>query len=206
MFFLECKTIPGSLSFCCVIALEYSLSFSNLSGEPSLHPVSIQRKEIKFGQSFQLPVWKKWYDGINEKGSVEENDVLLKFLHPIDPSVYFHWPSTDVKCWVPVNHVLQLLSILTVNTSGHPYTFLKSEFKDTQKQFTENLWTWKHSFMHLPIEICSSTSNSLIIIGNFWKHLTLIHIKASFFCSLYSYSWLFQWIYIWNNEMKYLKD
>ena len=83
--------------------------------------------------------------------------------------------------WVPVNHVLQLLSILTVNTSGRPYTFLKSEFKDTQKQFTENLWTWKHSFMHLPIEICPSTLNSLIIIGNFWKHLTLIHIKASFF-------------------------
>ena len=48
MFFLESKTIPGSLSFCCVIALEYSLSFSNLSGEPSLHPVSIQRKEMKF--------------------------------------------------------------------------------------------------------------------------------------------------------------
>ena len=37
-----------SLSFCCVIALEYSLSFSNLAGEPSLHSVSIQRKEMKF--------------------------------------------------------------------------------------------------------------------------------------------------------------
>ena len=48
MFFLECKTIPGSLLFCCVIALEYSLSFSNLLGEPSLHPVSIQRKKMKF--------------------------------------------------------------------------------------------------------------------------------------------------------------
>ena len=50
------------------------------------------------------------------------------------------------------------------------------------------------SFIHLPIENCSSTSNSFIIIGNFWKHLTLIHIKASFFWPLYSYSWLFQWI------------
>ena len=110
-----------------------------------------------------------------------------------------------IKCWVSVNHVLQLLSIPTVNTSGCPYTLLKREFKDTQKQFTENLWTWKQ-FYALTIEICSSTSNSLIIIGNFWKHLTLIHIKASFFCSLYSYSWLFQWIYIWNNEMKHLKD
>ena len=123
---------------------------------------------------------KEWY-GINEEVSVEENDNLVNFLHPIDPSAYLHWPAIDVKCWVPVNHVLQLFSIPTVNTSGRPYTFLKSEFKDTQKQFTENLWTWKHSFMHLPIEICSSTSNSLIIIGNFWKHLTLIYIKASFF-------------------------
>ena len=43
MFFLESKTIPGSLSFYCVIALEYSLL-----GEPSLHSVSIQRKEMKF--------------------------------------------------------------------------------------------------------------------------------------------------------------
>ena len=95
-----------------------------------------------------------------------------------------HWPSTDVKCWVPVNHVFQLLSILTVNTSGHLYTFLKSEFKDTQNQCTENLWRWwKHCFMHLPIEICPSTSNSLIIIGNF---------LLPFLCCLYSYSWLFQ--------------
>ena len=46
MFFLESKTIPDSLSFCCVIALEHSMS--NLSGEPSLHPVSIQIKEMKF--------------------------------------------------------------------------------------------------------------------------------------------------------------
>ena len=104
-----------------------------------------------------------------------------------------------------VNHKLQLLSIPTVNTSGPPYTFLKSEFKDTQKQFTENLRTWKQSFMHLPIEICSSTSNSLVIIWNFLKHLTLIHIKAAFFCSLHNYSWFFQWIYIWNNEFNISK-
>ena len=81
---------------------------------------------------------KEWY-GINEEVSVEENDNLVNFLHPIDPSAYLHWPAIDVKCWVPVNHVLQLFSIPTVNTSGRPYTFLKSEFKDTQKQFTENL-------------------------------------------------------------------
>ena len=86
-----------------------------------------------------VALMKKWYDGINEEVSVKGNDVLVKFLHPIDSSLYLHWPAIDIKCWVPVNKVLQLLSILTVNISGYPYTFLKSEFKDTQKQFTENL-------------------------------------------------------------------
>ena len=144
MFFLESKLIPGSLSFCCVIALEYSLSFSNLSGEPSVHPVSIQRKEIKFPLMFGWAVMsvahiKKWNDGINAEVSAEENDVLVKFMHPNDPSVYLHWPVIYVKCWVSVNHILQLLLISTVNTSGCPYPFLKSEFKETHKQFTKNL-------------------------------------------------------------------
>ena len=55
----------------------------------------------------------------------------------------------------------------------------------------------KHNFMHSPIEICSSTSNSLIIIGNFWKHLTLIHIKASFFV-LYTVIPGYEFIYIYE--------
>ena len=32
---------------------------------------------------------REWYDCVNEEVVVEENDVLVKFLHPIDPSVYF---------------------------------------------------------------------------------------------------------------------
>ena len=46
------------------------------------------------------------HDGINENVSVEENDVMMKFLHPIDPSVYLHWPAFDVKNWVQVNQAL----------------------------------------------------------------------------------------------------
>ena len=46
------------------------------------------------------------HDGINEGVSVDENDVLVKFLHPIDLSVYIHWPAFDIKYWVPVNHAL----------------------------------------------------------------------------------------------------
>ena len=38
---------------------------------------------------------KEWYDGINEEVSVEE-DVLVKFLHPTDPSVYLYWSAIDI--------------------------------------------------------------------------------------------------------------
>ena len=99
------------------------------------------------------------------------------------PFDYLLTKAIEVKCWLPVNQ--QLLSIPSVKTSGCHYMFPESELKYMQKQFTENLWTWKHSLhlhsMQLPIEICCSTSNTLIIIENLWKHLTLIHIKASFF-------------------------
>ena len=47
------------------------------------------------------------YDGINVEVSVEKNDVLVTFLHPINLPVYLHWPAFDIKYWVPVvNHFL----------------------------------------------------------------------------------------------------
>ena len=138
MFFLESKTIPGFFSFCCVIGLEYSLSFSNLLGETKLPPSFHSKKGneisidgIRMGSYVICLYEREWYDGINEEVSVEENNVLVKFLHCSCHAV-LRWPTIEVKCWVPVNYGLQLLLISTVNTSGCPFTFLKREFKDTQ--------------------------------------------------------------------------
>ena len=78
--FSKCKTVPGAHSFHCVIASEYGLSFSKLSGEPSLYPLSVQRK----GNEISI------------------DDVpVAKFLHPNGPSVYFHWPQLRInaRCW-----------------------------------------------------------------------------------------------------------
>ena len=75
MLLFESKTIPDSLSFYCVIALEYSLSFSNLSGEPSLHPVSNQRREIKF----QLIMFG-WT--LISVACMKKNDILMKTVIP----------------------------------------------------------------------------------------------------------------------------
>ena len=52
---------------------------------------------------------------------------------------YLLMKTIEIKCWLPANHVLQLLLIQSVKTSGHHHTFPESELKDTLKQFTENL-------------------------------------------------------------------
>ena len=50
------------------------------------------------GSSVSCLYQREWYDGINEEVSVEENDVLVKFLQPTDPLVYLHFPAIEVKC------------------------------------------------------------------------------------------------------------
>ena len=110
----------------------------------------------------------------------------MKFLHPNDPSEYLHWPAIDVKCWMPINNILQLLPIPTVNTSGHPYNFLKREFKDTQKQFTETLWTWKQFY-------ALTNRNSFLNFKQFddhWKLLKTLDFntyQGFLFCVLYTF-------------------
>ena len=52
---------------------------------------------------------KEWYDGINEEVSLEEN-VLVKFLHAIDPLVHLHWPTIDGKC----NYNCSRFQLLTI--------------------------------------------------------------------------------------------
>ena len=88
-----------------MIALEYRSSFSNLSGEPSLHPISIQKEEIKF--SLMMFGWavmsvacmkKNGMMVLMKRFQLKKMMFLVKFLHPIDPSVYLHWPAIDVKC------------------------------------------------------------------------------------------------------------
>ena len=122
--------------------------FENYPGKPSLHPLSVQRKgnktstgDVSVG-SLSVVCMKKngrMVVGMVEEVSVEENDVLMKFLDPNGSSVYFHWPAIEDKCWVPVEHMLQLLSIPSVKVSGCHYIFLERELKDTQDQLAENI-------------------------------------------------------------------
>ena len=139
-----------------MIALEHSLSFSNGSWEPKLKTLSFHSKKGN-----EISIDDVWMDTSYVSCLLHEKKngmmVLMKKFQLkkmfwwwfcillMDQYIYLHWPTINMKyCyWLPSVKTLQLelLTIPTVNTSGHPYTFLRSEFKDTQKQFTENLWT-----------------------------------------------------------------
>ena len=113
MFFLESKkNTRVSLILLCDCIRIYLVIFKLIRGAkltPSFHSKKgneISIDNIQIDSYVSCLYQREWYDGINEEVSVEENDVLVKFLHPIDPSVYLHWPAIDVKCWLPVNHVL----------------------------------------------------------------------------------------------------
>ena len=54
--------------------------------------------DIQTGSYVSCLYQREWYDGINEEVSVEENDVLVKFLQSTDPLVYLHFPAIEVKC------------------------------------------------------------------------------------------------------------
>ena len=95
--FPKSETIPGPHSFPYVMASEYGLPFPKLSGEPSLHPVFIQRKENEIstddamiGSYVSCLYEKKWYNRIVEEVSPEENNILVKLLHPYGRSVCLH--------------------------------------------------------------------------------------------------------------------
>ena len=41
--------------------------------------------DFRMGSYVNCLYEKEWYDGINEEVLVEENDVLVKFLHHVNP-------------------------------------------------------------------------------------------------------------------------
>ena len=120
--FSKSKIIPGTCSFHCVITSEYGLSLSNLSGEPSLYPLSVQRKgnevsidDIPVGSYVNCLFEKEWYVGVVEEASAEENNVLVKLLHSNDPSVYFIGPQLRIndRCQYNTYYNCSLFHLLT---------------------------------------------------------------------------------------------
>jgi len=42
--------------------------------------------------------------------SKENNDVMMRFMHPKNLNNHYFWPSKDDECWIPVEDILKILS------------------------------------------------------------------------------------------------
>ena len=64
-----------------------------------------------------------WIGLIIEK---DEEDVLVKFMHPHGPAHSFKWPNFEDKCWLPYNHILMKIDSPTTLT-GRTYIITKED-------------------------------------------------------------------------------
>ena len=64
---------------------------------------------------------QKWIGMVTEV-DINQEDVLIKFMHPPYPSRSFTWPSQEDNCWVPItNIVCKIATPALSTTSGHQY-------------------------------------------------------------------------------------
>ena len=47
-----------------------------------------------------------WYFGIAKYISIENNGVIVEFMHPRGPASKFFWPSRDSICWGPAENLI----------------------------------------------------------------------------------------------------
>ena len=98
MFFLESKTIPGCLSFCCVIALEYSCHFQTYLWSHAYTQFPFKERKWNLGSPVSCPY---------EKNSMM---VLMKKFQLMKMMFCWSFCILLIHQYIlsPVNHVLQL--------------------------------------------------------------------------------------------------
>ena len=137
------STVPGTRSF------HYfesdgigKLKFKRVSNDPSFCGIqnflcqdsSLNAADIPLMSYICCVYDSNWWIGHVIEVDFLENDIRINFLHPHGPSKYFHWPSHEDICWVPLSHVLckikqpQLISAAAaICTTCLKYVILNSD-------------------------------------------------------------------------------
>ena len=71
---------------------------------------------------------KKWWIGLVEEVSKEEQDFKVSFLHPPGPSQNFYWPERPDVCWVAITDVICQIDA-PVTVTGRTYDITEADFK-----------------------------------------------------------------------------
>jgi len=84
----------------------------------------------------------QWWISLVEKADNSEEDVCINFLHPNGPSAFFHWPSHDERCWVPLMHIISetpqpepVVAAATARKSSLKYAVSEREQKNISQIF-----------------------------------------------------------------------
>ena len=84
----------------------------------------------------------RWWIGLVIEIDAKQNDLKINFLHPCGPSKFFHWPSREDACWVPISHLMFKISQPTLasaaaamRSASIKYIILESEQKFIESSF-----------------------------------------------------------------------
>eukprot|EP00112_Aurelia_sp_Birch-Aquarium-sp1_P009177 Seg2032.1 transcript_id=Seg2032.1/GoldUCD/mRNA.D3Y31 product="hypothetical protein" protein_id=Seg2032.1/GoldUCD/D3Y31 len=141
--FLVAKPIPGTrgfhqftpLSVCSIAAIvlnvlnsseeaDYTLKF-NFGNIPNK-----EKLELRPAQ-FLICVYDEqyWLSMVSEVDQ-ENEDILVKFMHPHFPARSFRWPNRDDVCWVPNLHIVCSTEAPSLSTvTARQYTFETNELE-----------------------------------------------------------------------------
>ena len=104
------QTVTGTRSFYCFCPLNIGTTqFKRVSageefeGSHSFftHQNTYQLDEIPPQTYVASKYDVSWWIGFVQTQHLQE-DILVSFLHPHGPSQFFHWPSSEDSCWVPL--------------------------------------------------------------------------------------------------------
>lgn len=77
-----------------------------------------------------------WFVGNIVETSLENKDILVKFMKRSVSAKTFTWPDKDDICWVPVTHILCRIESLNVQSGGgRCYGISLKELNDTLRSF-----------------------------------------------------------------------
>ena len=135
----KAKTVPGTRSFHHFVPLSHSkIATKRLSEEKTYtlefefdHHATQTALEVTVSQFVCCVYEQATWIGVVCEVDQENEDVLVKFLHPRFPSPSFHWPSRNDMCWVPNIHLLCNISVPTTVT-GRQYTVDENDIENIQ--------------------------------------------------------------------------
>lgn len=87
------------------------------------------------GQYIAAVYDQKWYVGSIVEYDEENQDILVSFMLQVGSTTSFKWPRRVDKCWVPIGHVLTVLTMPSTTSTGRQYTFEERNIIEVEKAF-----------------------------------------------------------------------